>query len=110
MLTVTEYKSTPCARCGGQGSIPYFRHVKAGECFACRGTGLGVPVAIERPMTDLEVIDALAAKGFPIVHIETAPDLSDAAYLTSLFEADYDHEAFIAGARAMLEGIINLGQ
>lgn len=28
-----------CARCGGEGRLPYFQHVKNGECFACHGTG-----------------------------------------------------------------------
>lgn len=28
-----------CTRCDGAGRLPHFQHVKAGECFACHGTG-----------------------------------------------------------------------
>ena len=30
-----------CSRCSGTGRIPSFSHIKGGECFRCRGTGLG---------------------------------------------------------------------
>ncbi len=29
-----------CPRCSGSGKLPEFRHVAAGECFRCNGTGL----------------------------------------------------------------------
>jgi hypothetical protein len=30
---------TPCTRCGGEGRISYYSHIKAGVCFACNGSG-----------------------------------------------------------------------
>lgn len=29
-----------CPRCGGQGRISSFSHIKGGECFTCGGTGI----------------------------------------------------------------------
>jgi hypothetical protein len=31
---------TPCGRCRGTGSIPEFRHIANGDCFACDATGI----------------------------------------------------------------------
>jgi len=33
----------PCSRCTGKGEIPAFKHVKAGVCFRCWGTGHDLP-------------------------------------------------------------------
>ena len=30
----------PCAKCNGRGYIDYYKHVEAGVCFDCNGTGL----------------------------------------------------------------------
>lgn len=29
----------PCKRCGGEGRISYYSHIKGGTCFACNGSG-----------------------------------------------------------------------
>lgn len=34
-----ESRRYRCPRCAGTGHIPHFQHHKAGECFACGGTG-----------------------------------------------------------------------
>jgi hypothetical protein len=31
--------NTSCVRCGGEGRISYYSHIKAGVCFACNGSG-----------------------------------------------------------------------
>lgn len=36
---VARRLSHPCPRCSGNGFISAFQHIKAGECFACGGTG-----------------------------------------------------------------------
>ena len=33
-------KTNPCYRCGGGQILPQFKHVDAGVCFRCRGSGI----------------------------------------------------------------------
>lgn len=73
-ITETEGRFIRCHKCGGEGRIPHYGHVKNGECFACGGNGGHVEtVAIEREMTDDEVNAALAAAGFIVMPFEEEP-------------------------------------
>lgn len=65
--TITEFKTMPCSRCAGSGRIAQFQHRNGGECFRCGATGIDpVMKAVEREMTDDEVIEALAKFGFEV--------------------------------------------
>lgn len=36
-----HYRETHrCPKCGGEGRLPNYSHIKGGECFRCGGTGV----------------------------------------------------------------------
>ena len=102
--TVTESKTTYgiCGKCGGDGYISSYAHIKAGSCFACSGTGKRLVKidVIERPMTYAEIVDALAGAGFEIVDVNAGDDFF--AYMTY---TPAEMAALHAGAKALLEAI-----
>ena len=105
--TVTEFFARPCSRCGGAGFISAFQHRKGGECFRCGASGRD-PVMVEktRPMTDDEVVAALAGFGFEVVNLTARPETGD--FLTDLFLTDEEAAAqslAMTGARALLSAI-----
>lgn len=103
--TITEYIPTHCPRCMGSGRISCFQHFKAGECFRCGGTGKGQPVAIDREMTDDEVLSALADKGVSVM-FNSRPDSGD--WLVDLFGTEDDRAEraqTMVGARMMLRAL-----
>lgn len=102
--TITESKTTYgiCGKCGGDGYISSYAHIKAGTCFACSGTGkrLVKIEIIERPMTYSEMVDALSAAGFDIIDTTNGDDFF--AYMTQTAE---EAAAMMAGVKALLEAI-----
>ena len=103
--TITEYRKTICPRCFGRGYLPQFQHRKGGECFACGATGHGQPQPYERPMTDDEVIAALAEHGFTIIETTRA---ETGNWLVDLFgtpEEQAEHAETMKGARILLAAI-----
>lgn len=103
--TITEYRPANCPRCMGAGRLSSFQHYKAGECFRCGGTGKGQPVAVERDMTDDEVVAALAGLGFTIATVER-PATGD--WLIDLFGTEDErayHAEAMRGARLMLAAL-----
>ena len=100
--TITEYKKTTCHKCGGDGRLSHYGHVKGGECFACSGTGIGYGETFEREMTDSEVLNALEISGFPVVFAEFE---KTGDWLVDLFQQSKNHAEVMKGARLMLAAI-----
>lgn len=97
--TVTEFATRPCAKCGGAGFLSAYQHRKGGVCFRCGGTGKDEQlIAVERDMSDEEVVAALAAAGFPVVDVTPAPVIVEGDFL-SIFLTD---EQAAAKAEAMV--------
>ena len=105
-ITTISYKRINCAKCAGEGRIAYFSHNKGGECFACSGSGgYDETVSTQREMEDYEVIEALAAKGFPVLDLQ-ALATDDFSFL---FEPTPEEKAqnaqIMIGARMMLNAL-----
>ena len=102
--TMTESKTTYgiCGKCGGDGYISSYAHIKAGTCFACSGTGqrLVKIEVIERPMTYSEMIETLASVGIEIIDTKNGNDFF--AFMTQTAE---ETAAMTEGVKALLEAI-----
>ena len=102
--TVTEFKAMPCSRCAGSGRIAQFQHRNGGECFRCGATGIDpVMQAIERDMTDAEVITALAQFGFDVIAFDEEPEGMMGLFLSD--EQVARKASAAEGARMMLASI-----
>lgn len=104
--TVAVSKETygVCGKCGGDGYISSYSHIKAGVCFSCSGTGkrlVNIEVT-ERPMDYSELVDALSIAGFPIINTTTGEEENFFSFM-SYTEAEI--AALTAGAKALLESI-----
>ena len=109
--TVTEFKTMPCTRCAGSGRIAQFQHRNGGECFRCGATGVDpVMHAVEREMSDAEVVASLANFGFEVMLTEREVSMDEVSgddYL-ALFLTDDEVAAkaqAMQGARMMLAAI-----
>lgn len=104
--TVTEFQAMPCSRCAGSGRIAQFQHRNGGECFRCGATGIDpVMKAVERDMTDEEVVAALAKFGFEVMLAEREVDMNDFSSLFLTDEEVASQAQAMKGARMMLAAI-----
>lgn len=102
--TVTDYKPRTCGKCGGSGTLSSYQHHKGGVCFRCAGTGNDPQmIAVEREMTNAEVISALETAGFPIMRTMSAPTGDEV--LDLLFPLEEITPDAMTGARMMLAAI-----
>ncbi len=103
-ITESEGRFIRCHKCGGEGRIPYYGHVKGGECFACGGTGGHVEtVEMVREMTDEEVTAALTAAGFIVMPFDEQPEGEWGIFWSEEQAERYRH--YTLGARMMLAAI-----
>ena len=103
-ITETEGRFIPCHKCNGEGRIPYYGHVKGGECFACGGTGgHAETVEMEREMTDEEVAAALEESGFIVMPFDEQPEGMHGIFFSE--EQTERYRQYSQGARMMLAAI-----
>jgi hypothetical protein len=107
--TITELQAMPCSRCAGSCRISQFQHRSGGECFRCGATGVDpVMKAVERDMTDEEVISTLAKFGFDVMFAEREAGYASEDDYLALFLTDEEvaeRAQAMQGARMMLEAL-----
>lgn len=68
--------SSECSRCGGRGIIPEYRHIEAGVCFRCSGSGVEKTSAPRAPepgaATAMLAIEGWCARALDIPHAGVA--------------------------------------
>ncbi len=65
-------KTLTCDRCCGTGNLPHYRHVEAGRCFACQGSGKGAgkDVAVaSRPTVAQKILTSDRYPGWKITAV-----------------------------------------